>query len=136
MSPLAPADCLLEARPYEPFVTREGAQLVYHLPVESSVVSKMFSFEITEDEFGVLDNDAPRFYFLFALLHEKYQYMPPTGETGYDKLFPRVLLGSGRDVEALLTHADKAANGAIAAHVADRLGADFDALREGVWFQI
>ena len=136
MSPLAPADCILEHRPYEPFVTREGEKLTYHLPVESGPISKMFTFEITEDEFTILDADTPRFYFLFALLHEKYQFVLPADGTGYDKLFPRVLLGTGREVEALLNHSDAASNGAIANHVADRLGYDYDALREGEWFQI
>ena len=64
---------VLERKPYELWVTKQGDQLTYHLPVESGFASVRFIFAITADHPAVLKTDDERYYFLFAVLHRRYQ---------------------------------------------------------------
>ena len=64
---------VLERKPYELWVTKQGDQLTYHLPVESGFASVRFTFAITADHPAVLKTDDERYYFLFAVLHRRYQ---------------------------------------------------------------
>ena len=125
---------VLEMRPYEPHVSQRDGQPVYHLQLKSGAARRELLFEITEEELRVLEADAQRYYFLFALLHLKYQHQADAPR--FDKLFPRILLGAGADIEALLSREDAASNGGLARHVEELLGHDFDMLRGGQWFQL
>lgn len=126
---------VLERKPYEPFVTQEDDGLVYHLPVESGFSSKRFKFSISEEDVAVLKTDNARFYFLFAVLHQKYQMQNPALEPGTDPYFGSILRLPPADVTAILDAADAESKGAVRHMACKLLGRNSDEMGQGRWFE-
>ncbi len=126
---------VFERKPHEPWVTKLGDQLTYHLPVESGFASLQFSFAITTDELAVLRDDEERFYFLFAILHRQYQMQNPTSAPKTDRHFDLVLFGNIPDVERLLNLHDKKSNGAVSNLIRITMGRDIEPMQNGQWFK-
>lgn len=125
---------VFERKPYEPWVTKQGDQLTYHLPVESGFASLLFTFPITEDELAVLKADEERYYFLFAILHRRYQMQNPASAPKADRHFDLVLFGDTPDVEKLLNLQDAESNGAVSNLIRIKMGREQEPMRNGNWF--
>lgn len=105
--------CVLERRPYEPFVVKQEGQLIYNLPVERGFASLCFSFEITPEHLAVLCSDDDRYYLLFAVLHCKYQSLQPKEAPRIDASFDRILFGQDAEVQRILASQDRVNHGAV-----------------------
>lgn len=125
---------VLERKPYEPWVTKQGDQLTYHLPVESGIASLLFTFEITADELAVLNADEERYYFLFAILHQRYQMQNPASAPKADRHFDLMLFGDIPDVERWLNLRDAEGNGAVSNLIRITMGRNQEPMRRGNWF--
>jgi hypothetical protein len=125
---------VLERKPYEPWVTKQGNQLAYHLPVESGFASLLFTFAITADHLAVLRADEERYYFLFAVLHRRYQMQNPASAPKADRHFDLVLFGDIPDVERLLNLQDAEGNGAVSNLIRITMGREPGPMRSGHWF--
>ncbi|MBT2131512.1 hypothetical protein [Aliiroseovarius lamellibrachiae] len=125
---------VLERKPYEPWVAKQGDQLTYHLPVESGFASLLFTFAITADHLAVLKADDERYYFLFAVLHRRYQMQNPASAPKVDRHFDRVLFGDIPDVERLLNLQDAEGNGAVSNLIRITMGREQAPMLSGQWF--
>ena len=121
--------------PYEPWVTKQGEQLIYHLPVESGFASLLFTFVISDKHLSVLKTDNERYYFLFAVLHRRYQMKNPASAPKADRHFDLILLGDIPDVERLLNLEDTEGNGAVSNLIQSRMGRKEAPMRSGHWFK-
>ncbi|MFT4201950.1 hypothetical protein [Gordonia sp. (in: high G+C Gram-positive bacteria)] len=122
---------------WTPLVIERDGQLVYDIPIDSGVVSFSREFPIGPDEFRVLRDDVERYYFLFAALHHPYQLAETNlSEAERQRVFRTILFGSRDEVEAYLTAADGAGNGAISNLVGIVTQADYRELRAGRWFGV
>lgn len=126
---------VFERRPFEPWVTLRSEEFVYHLPVDCSVVTKVFPFVITKRHLSILETDPERFYFLFALLHHAYQMRNLAAAPDTDANFDRILFEPEPKVEKFLDQADAVSNGAISAHVSRLTARDLGSLGQGQWFK-
>ena len=125
---------VLERKPYEPWVTKQGDQLTYHLPVESGFASLLFTFAVTADHLAALKADEERYYFLFAVLHQRYQMQNPASAPKADRHFDLVLFGDIPDVERLLNLEDAEGNGAVSSLIRNTIGRAHEPMRSGHWF--
>jgi len=125
---------IFERKPFEPWVTEQGDQLTYHLPVESGFASLLFTFAITAEELAVLKTNEERYYFLFAILHRQYQMKNPRTAPKVDKHFDLVLFGNIPDVERLLNLRNSEGNGAVSNLVRITMKRDLEPMRNGKWF--
>ena len=125
---------VLERKPYEPWVTEQSDQLIYHLPVERGFASLEFTFVITPEQLAVLKTDEERYYFLFAVLHQWYQPLHPGYGPKTNRHFDTVLFGTVPDVERLLNAQDAKSNGAVSNLVRITMGREQQPMRNGNWF--
>lgn len=108
--------------------------MTYHLPVESGFRSLMFTFVITADQLAVLEADEERYYFLFAILHRRYQMQSPAFAPKTDRHFDLVLFGAVAEVERLLNLEDAEGHGAVSNLIRITMGRDQQRMRNGNWF--
>jgi len=125
---------VLERKPYEPWVTEQDDHLTYHLPVESGFASLLFKFSITSDQLTILEADEERYYFLFAVLHRRYQMQNPASAPNTDRHFNLILFPPTSEVERLLNLEDAEGNGAVSNLIRITMGRDQKKMRNGSWF--
>jgi hypothetical protein len=100
---------------YEPHVDDVSGRLVYSLPVDSSIVTSGFSFDITPDDLTVLLDDSYRRAMLAVIAHTVLQRSmirgnPPVGQGEFDRLVSSVLRSSDDDLEAFADRIDREHN--------------------------
>ncbi|HHS93751.1 MAG TPA: hypothetical protein ENK63_00190 [Rhodobacterales bacterium] len=125
---------VLERKPHEPWVTEQGDQLIYHLPVDRGHTAIEFTFVITPDQLAILKSDEERYYFLFAVLHQWYQEMHPGYGPKADPHFGIVLHGTETAVENLLNVRNAKSNGAVSNLIRMNMGRAPEPVEAGRWF--
>ena len=123
---------------WEPVVEIESNGLIYAMPVACGHFDRVFRFAISESEFEILKSDAERRYFLYAVLHSRYQTKQKAAEVAgtlqNDSHFQRILFGSVEDVVNLLNLRDAESNGAVSNLAGTLLGREQQTMRDGSWF--
>ena len=125
---------VFKPKSWEPIVEYQDTHLIYRMPVANGHFDKTFKFEISQQHFQVLKDDVERRYFLYALLHARYQPRAMTNDVLYDRHFDVILLGAKRDVERLLDLQDTQSNRAISNLVTMFLEHDQKKMIAGHWF--
>ncbi|MBT0959311.1 hypothetical protein IV417_18125 [Alphaproteobacteria bacterium KMM 3653] len=126
---------ILQMGGWSPVVHRRGAQLFYEMPVASGHADRHFSFEIKARDLAVLEQDAERYWCLYAALHHPYQLKETElGPAMRAKYFETILHGTPKQAEAFLTQLDHgAAKGAISNLVSICMKRDQAPMRAGQW---
>ncbi|KZL03016.1 hypothetical protein PsAD14_05205 [Pseudovibrio sp. Ad14] len=126
---------IFKEKSWEPVVECAGDTLIYSMPVSSGFHDKNFKFLISREEFEVLKRDEERRYFLYAVLHSRYQMHPPCSDLLVDHYIQLILLGVVPEVERLLSLRDAESNGAVSSLAQNYLGRDLKFLKKGFWFK-
>lgn len=96
---------------FEPHVDEQGGVLVYSLPVESSVFTAGFSFEIQDDDLTVLQRDPYRRAVLNVTAHTVLQQSMQRGaeavsQRRFDDLVAKVLHSTPEELSRFLARFD------------------------------
>ncbi|MCF2904784.1 hypothetical protein L0666_07275 [Octadecabacter sp. CECT 8868] len=119
---------------WEPVVKIQADTLIYHMPVANGHFDKHFEFSISVDEFEVLKADEERRYFLYALLHSKYQSRLMSETLRTDDFFHDILFGHKERIEQLLSLHDAESNFAVSNLVHILMNREQQPMIEGRWF--
>ncbi|WP_066806156.1 hypothetical protein [Sphingomonas asaccharolytica] len=111
---------------YEPHVDDVGGRLIYSLPVDSSIATSDFSFDITPKDLAILLDDSYRRAMLAVIAHTVLQRSmirgnPPVDQDEFDGLVSSVLRSSDDDLEAFADGIDREHNIRVRIYVEQEL---------------
>ena len=125
---------LFKEKSWEPVVEVSDGALIYNMPVACGHFDKQFKFQISNEEFDVLKSDEERRYFLYAVLHARYQSISISTALQPHFGFEQILFGSIEKVERFLSSEDAKSNGAVSNLVRVYLKRDQKPMLAGEWF--
>ena len=126
---------VFKEKSWEPVVLAEEDTLIYSMPVACGFIHKFFRFQISLEELHILKVDEERRYFLYAILHHRYQSRPSSNTLQSDHHFKQILFGRKNEVENMLSLQDVESNGAVSNLVRVYMGRDQKSMMAGRWFQ-
>lgn len=126
---------LFKEKSWEPVVEVNDGALIYCMPVGCGHFDKQFKFQISNEEFDILKSDEERRYFLYAVLHYRYQPISTSTALQPHYGFEQILFGFVEEVERFLSSEDAKSNGAVSNLVRSYMKRDQEPMRSGHWFQ-
>ncbi len=125
---------VFKERSWEPVVEVSNGALIYCMPVACGHFDKQFKFQISHEEFDILKSDEERRYFLYAVLHYRYQPISISTALQPHYGFEQILFGSEEKVERFLSSEDAKSKGAVSNLVRLYMKRDQKLMRAGKWF--
>lgn len=125
---------IFKEKSWEPVVEVNDGALIYCVPVACGHFEKQFNFEISNEEFDVLKSDEERRYFLYAVLHYRYQALSISTALQPHYGFEQILFGNVEEVERFLSSEDIKSNGSVSNLVGIFMQREQKPMQAGKWF--